>query len=852
MLKSRFITNRVRVQTVHSPQWLWRHPGIALVLVLLLLPFIIFGSQALLRSVFYILDVQFYFYPYHVLAAALVAQGHLPLWNPYAFSGIPLLGDGQTALFYPPNWLFFLLPGPAALNYDVLVQFSLAGAGMYVYMRGLGLWRLPAFVSALAYMFGGFMTTRVVHLSILSGAALLPLLFYSVERVLGTASVRWFAAAAVVVALQAMAGHPQVPIYTVLALGLYVAIRAVERATLTGSWRWLGTLPLRFIGIYVLGYALAAVQLLPWIEFARLSPRAAGTSFDFVFGTSMTGSEWLLFLFPYVYGSLQPGFYGDGAIGIATAIKIWEHSAYVGILPLALAGVALFDLGTLRKLWRRPADRLGIRSREYRELHQRWFAICYFALLLLLSLLLAAGKHTPLAGLVYATPALGKLRNVERSLVLAAFALTALCAFGLQHVLEADLRNPRQRQRLRLLFSAAMIIVVPLAVVWLAQQPAMRSALGMDLRAVENLQLHRPNAYVPVVLACASATLLAWWSWRPSGIATHVLTAMLVLLDVASYAALFNPTIDPQLYRREPQSVDFLRKDDTLFRKATFFTPGSRQTVPAHDPVSAHNLFQEALVVSWGMVYGTEDINGFNSLQPRRYTDYLVSPDAADVSYGYLTDEQLLQPDSPILSSLNVKYLIVPRTIEPEPRPGNTFRQVYTNAEVRIYENTQVYPRAYFVDTVRGETDRLAVLRTVTAEGFDGRRLALVESPTLPDLPQSSSSGAANVEFTRHDLNQIELITVTGAPRFLVLSEMYFPGWRAYINGVETPIFRTNYLFRGILVPAGEHTISFQYRPTSVILGAAISAIALLTIVALLAFDRRRSDSDSNRADQNT
>jgi hypothetical protein len=72
------------------------------------------------------------FYPYHALTSALVAHGELPLWNPYAFSGIPLLGDGQTAMFYPPNWLFFLVPGRAALNYDVMLQFSVAGAGLYL------------------------------------------------------------------------------------------------------------------------------------------------------------------------------------------------------------------------------------------------------------------------------------------------------------------------------------------------------------------------------------------------------------------------------------------------------------------------------------------------------------------------------------------------------------------------------------------------------------------------------------------------------------------------------------------------------------------------------------------------
>ncbi|MBC8163812.1 MAG: hypothetical protein H7Z42_21600, partial [Roseiflexaceae bacterium] len=151
-------------------------------LMLALLPFLLFLPLTLVRETFYIHDVQYYFYPYHTISANILRAGELPLWNPYAFSGIPLIGDGQTAIFYPPNWFFFILPGAAALNYAILLQFSIAGVGMYLCARGFGLRRVPASVAALAFMFGGLMTARVVHLSIMSGVALVPLLLLCVDR----------------------------------------------------------------------------------------------------------------------------------------------------------------------------------------------------------------------------------------------------------------------------------------------------------------------------------------------------------------------------------------------------------------------------------------------------------------------------------------------------------------------------------------------------------------------------------------------------------------------------------------------------------------------------------------------
>jgi Bacterial membrane protein YfhO len=822
---------------------LWRWRDYLAALGLLLLPLAVFPQLALLQRAFIKHDVQHYFYPYHLLPAQLIARGQLPLWNPYAFSGIPLLGDGQTALFYPPSWLFFVLTGAAALNYDVLVQFSIAGLGFFLFARSLGLWRLPALLGALAYMFGGFMIARVVHLSILSGAALIPLLFFCVERTLRTLRLRWFVAAAGAIALQIMAGHPQVPVYTALALGLYVLVRAVERWATSRRWRWLVVLPVQLAGIYILGYALAAIQLVPWLELARLSPRAAGASFDFVFTDSMHGSEWLLFVFPYLYGSIAPGPYEVQPLDINTAIKTWEHSAYVGILPLALAAIGLLGLFSFPRRRAIEDRRSKIEDRrskiedgsasdhspsailggQWSVVGGQWFSTYYFALLLLLSLVLAAGEYTPLGALVYAVPVIGKLRAIERIIALSAFALTTLAAIGMQRLIEAPASPTMRAPRIGLPAVAAATALIPLCIVIFARRPDLQAALSFKPREVANLDLDLPNAFVPLGLSFASAALLAWWSCLRPTLRAQALAVGLVLIDMAAYASAFNPTIDPQVYAREPDVLAAFRAERTPFRKATYLDDNDPDVRTA----------QETLAVSWSMVYGVEDINGFNSLQPRRYTDYLFGPEVEDVSYGYLMSKRLFKPESQILSALNVKYLLV--RADRNPRIGKTFHQVYTNDRVRVYENTQAYPRAYFVDTVRSEPDPQIVLRTVTADGFDGRRVALVEAAQPPAVSLAPAAAApAMVSFTDYAPNQTTLATSTTEPRFLVLSEMYFPGWRAYVDGVETPIYQTNYLFRGVVVPAGQHMVVFAYRPTSVLVGAAISLVALALAAGLL------------------
>ncbi|MBA2302819.1 MAG: YfhO family protein [Acidobacteria bacterium] len=793
-------------------------------LVLGLLPFVLFAPITLLRRVFWAHDVLGYFFPYHVLPARLLAEGHLPLWNPYVFSGMQLLGDGQTAMLYPPNWLFFLLPSAAALSYALLLQFSIAGIGTYLFARSLGLWRLPAFISGVAYMFCGFLTARVVHMSIMSGAALIPLILFCLDRLLalqGRAGARrdlqfrWFSATVLALACQAFAGHPQIPVYTGLAVGFYTIVRGLERSVGARAWRPLATGLMLLTGASLLGYALAAIQLLPWIEAARLSVRAAGPDFAFVFGTSTSGAEWLLFLFPYLLGAHSTSVFAAGSIGIQEAVRAWEHSSYVGILPLALAGVALWHFAELTGFLTTKAAP-GARAADAAMLRRRWYSMLFLVLLLVAGVTLAAGSYTPVSQLVYRIPALGSLRAVERGAVLASFSLTLMAGLGLQRIIE------RPQRRVWLLIPAAAIVAVPALFVWQPHTAEAQPLFGMAAQDLRHLSIERPNAYVPVLWALASGSLLAWWSCRPSGSLTQVVAAALVLGDLGLYAISFNPTANRRLYEYRPQSVQAMRRDGDLFRKATVVVETNELPV---------RTAQETLALSWGMVHDVEDVNGFNSLQPRRYTDYLFGPDAHDVSYGYLRDPALFRSDSAILSSLNVRYVLVPSGVRMD--LGSHLRAVYENANVRVYENTHVYPRAYFSDSVRVVLDPRAVLQQVTEAGFDGRREALVESEAAPSLQRPTSP--ATCTATRDSPNELSVTTVTAEPRFLVVSEMYAPGWRAYVDGVETPVYRTNYLFRGVVVPAGQHLVQFVYRPISIAVGAAVSSVAVLILSVLMA-----------------
>jgi hypothetical protein len=646
--------------------------------------------------------------------------------------------------------------------------------------------------------------------------------FACLERLLadgGARRGRWCAAMAVALGCQAAAGHPQVPIYTAMAVGLYTVVRAVELRT-AGGWRRAALAALAVPAAYVLGFGLAAVQLVPWVEFARLSTRAAGASYAFVFGSSTAGAEWLLFLFPYLLGAHEASVFAEGPFGPVQAVRVWEHSAYVGILPLALA---IAGIGHLVELTRQSgrsgpesADAAGCAAVRHRR-----FSLGILSALLIVGVIMAAGWHTPFGRVLYLLPVIGKLRAVERALVLVAFALAALAGFGLQRIVESSGR------RAWLLAPAGLIVAVPALFVTHAFFRSTEPLFGVPANDVARLSLDLPHTWLPLLLAAASAVLLAWWSRAPARPFTLAIGMALVVLDLGVYATTFTPRAPRRLYRSRPQVIEAWTAERGPFRKATVLTRSSDMSLRAA---------QQTLAWSWGMIHGVEDINGFNSLQPRRYTDYVFGPRVDDVSYGYLSNERLLREDNPVLSSLNVRYVIVPTGAHPALGPH--LRQIYEVTYARVYENTRAYPRAYFADVVRAEINQGRVLRRVTAAGFDGRHEALVEATEAPPLPPAN--GAATADVNRTGPNALEVATTTTGRRFLVVSEMYFPGWRAYVDGTPTQIYRTNYLFRGVVVPAGRHTVRFVYRPASVVIGAAVTCLAALAIAWLLGRTRSR------------
>jgi hypothetical protein len=334
------------------------------------------------------------FYPWRAFAARTVRAGWIPLWNPHQFCGAPFVANGQSAVFYPPNWLFYLLDVRYALGLTAALHYLLTGCFMVLLARELGLRPVSGLVGAIAFAFGGFIVSWTELPTLMNTAVWLPGVVWSIERAFRRREPLGGLLVAFMLAMALLAGHLQIAVYVWLVGGLHLCARlawALYRRDTRGLLGVVVAVPLAGL--------VASLQLLPTLELAQRSPRGTvrPTEEGFEFRRARALQPLMLetFVLPDALGT--PDDWNRGGLAYS------ETCGYVGKLTLLLALCAL----------------LGLRSRK-----ALWFAA--FAALALLG-----AMGTPVARLLYFhVPGLGQAGGFGRLLCVYTFAVALLAAMG--------------------------------------------------------------------------------------------------------------------------------------------------------------------------------------------------------------------------------------------------------------------------------------------------------------------------------------------------------------------------------------------------------------------------------------
>ncbi|MBI2303910.1 MAG: oligosaccharide flippase family protein [Chloroflexi bacterium] len=814
-------------------------------------------------------------YPHNELISDMVLQnyawkefikksylsGYFPLWNPYILSGTPFLATGQEGALYPLGIIFIILPVPQAYGWFSLLHLFLGGLFMYLYLRTLEAGRWGALVSAVTFAFAGFLIVSLLWPMIVSTIIWLPLLLLATEQVIRGVEAKewsrvtaWMLAGAIGMGIQLLTSHVEYSFYILFTLLFYSGARLIflvfQTRRLGPSVR-AGAILVAMVG---LGTGLAAVQLVPFSELAGQNYRIGQLSYEEVVGYAYPLRQVAAFLMPDFFGNPTHSQYWnvlDGgmktvvgsmdAFGNARGYPFWgvknyvEGTAYLGFLPLVLAAIAI-----LRK-----------RSKYV------WIFATYGAF----SLLLVFG--TPLFRLFfYGIPGFQQLHTPFRWVFPYSVSVAILAGLGADYLV----RNLGDRGKSLATYwggvglgAGGFFLLVGLvlsrlfvaqSLAWLEEIRQRSEALSRAFPTPEMLYSYQfRNFLLFALFITASGLIVALLARRLHPFALlrassgglmpeevrrgWLLPAALVGVvagELFLFGYNFNSATEAKLLDFVPPSIEWLQRQEgeEPFRVVSFH-------------------YQDVLPPITAMAAGLQDIRGYDTIILKQYVEFwslLEEPHGLLYSKIHkLVDTRSLS--SPLLDLMNVKYVL---TTESLSLPHYTLAY---QGEVNIYQNEDVLPRAFAVFGAQVAKDKEAALASLAAPDFNPSQRVILEGEASPMEPGTSYPFVPG-SVTRYEPNQVEVAIEMPRAGYLVLSDSYDPGWRAWRDGQEVPLLRGDRIFRAVFLPPGKHTVLFKYFPDSLRLGLLLSlASGVIILLGAGALGWRRlygMESDTSTA----
>lgn len=705
------------------------------------------------------------------------------LWTPYLWSGFPHFADPQVMLWYPLRALFRLLQGNLALAFNLFVisAYLLAASGTYGYAYTLTRHRLAAFIAGLVFGTCGFMMAHLGHTNLVHAAAWLPWVMWGLEGI-RRGGARWIGLTAVAVACGALAGHPQILVYSLGLAGAYVVVMHARRDIRQIAWRSV----LLSFGAIASGLLLAGMQLLPTIELSRLSVRSTMDLAGFL-TYSLPKWQAATLLFPFLFGGspfppFEPAYHG--------AWNLTEMSGYLGWTPWLLALAAL--------LWGGLRDRVAV----------FWLAVAA------VSGLLVVGDSTPLASVMFHLPGYNMFRAPARHFLELSFAAASLSGLAV-----ATLAAARPSFHRAALFVAATVLghaslMVLLPVVALKIPDG--SGAGLVLAPMKNPAVGVPLAIGLVAIAAITALLDRGYG-RWAGPVLAVITAA----DLCTFGLFC------EWRAASGHLPDFAAAPRTLA------TTGLDGRIAPFDGVYSAAPDAKA---NASQLYGTVSASGYNPLVIRRYQELL------GIDHDGMIPREVLRSENRALDILAAKRVVLNSTGTPGMNPGHPdhWQKLGTLGGADVFENRRALPTAWLAREVLSlspDRIRTAITTSRLPDGrvFDPAAQALVEGDVPPGSPTQALAGqdAGTAEILAMRPGSWRLRVTAPGPRILVLSELAYPGWEARVDGVPSSVRQTNYVLKGLAVPGGTHEVDLTFAPPTFRQGILLTGAGLVLLLGL-------------------
>ncbi len=691
-------------------------------------------------------------FPWRKTAIDNLKNLEIPLWNPYSFSGQPLLANIQSAALQPLNIIFLIFPFKYAWILQIIMGNILASLFTYIFLRSLNLQIISSLFGATVLPFTGFFVVWLTWGTISITASFLPLVLFCVNKITKKLTSSNFLILTIALALVFLAGHYQTAMYVLIA-GIFYA----TFITITEK-KW--SILIIFFSSVVLSLLIASPQLLPAYEFLKASNRVADQSFF------PQREDWFLPI-QHLIQIIAPDYFGNPTKGNYWGVwNYGEFVSFIGILPLFFALLAILKTN---------------------------IQTIFFVLLVFISLLFALNNPISQIPFILHFPIISSMQP-SRIIYLLNFSLVVLAAYGLE--------NELFHNNKKFLFLSLLIIFIPLSTLILITN--ISKDWFPNLINIVPQHVAMRNLIIPLVTTIVlSMLIILSFQKDKKGLLIFAIFAV-TLTELFYFAYKFTPFSSSEIIYPKTKITDYLIQKDKPFR-----------VMSTDRRIANPNSLTP---------YKIEAVSGYDPLYLKKYGQFANAWQSNQVKNEEVSLNRFITPEnirSNITDLMNVKFILTFDDIN-DPQ----FEKVLQEGETKIYKNNNALARVFFV------TD---IVRTQSKE------------ETLNNLLKSTEidkvAYANNFEFKNGDPNaQAEIIgysdqsvlvrTRSRSDTPLVISNIYYPGWKAYIDGKEKNISEVDYLLQSVVIPQGEHILLLKYRPSIFFKALLISAVGLMILLA--------------------
>src|SRR3989338_9177563 len=773
-------------------------------LLLISLPiFLIFSPVLVGGRVFFNGDLINYHYSIYNFYQQAIQTGESILWNSYNFSGFPTFVGATGGFFSPLNYLAFkFFPFLDAYHWIIFLNLVLGGFFTALLLKKIQVPFWGALIGGITYVFGQWFL--IVDITIANAVPILPLLFLLLWRV-GKEKDNWLIlwGGLVIGWAWLSVNYSWMPIIltAVGIFSLYLGWQA-EGA----SFRKYFKIPAAFLMMVIVGTAIGLIQLAPAFIYTSFSSRTAGLSFQEAAVGALGPVDFIHFLLPY----FRPPFFSE------------PEQLYIGILPLFFLLVALLN---------------------------RSYLVRFFSFLFL-GTLFASIKYSPLFWLIHQSPGFQYFRGPTRWMFVGYFAAAMLAGFGIQQFIEEE--KTRWKNILLELFKWFGVVIVGFSAIasfiflffeckillflkTYFDKYFYSKTSGLPIEYYHNFieklffetkELINPfnmKFLFPMLFLIISYFMLRYfYQGRQDKRIFLQLAALVIILNFAAVFSFAHQTFSREAFLSEPGTVHFLKTQPPgrIFSFLPGYTEFTKLTAPHRPgPKDAFVFTSEMLPPNINLLYQLESADyydNFMSVKLSRLLALLGSDRAvageklAGLKLTPKEKVQLFEKRKELADFLGIRYIISAFPFDEDIFP-KIFEIVVPphNTPLAIYENKKARSLFYFADRVETVLpDEKNIDKMVN--GSLGERGVFIEC--AENCPEKIPfPGKSTISLQLKNNSSLRLLTESETDAMLIFSQNYLPGWRAYRDGKEVPIYTVNGVYMGVFVPAGNYDISFQY-----------------------------------------